>query len=268
MSSSPQRTSYSLPPSPPPLPPLTPNSRAQKIWKIFGRDTHAGRVLHQVYRLPHAPRIDYPKIKTNPNPKPLTGANVVKKNCPQKTKIEYPSPTKKEETKIAKVDLIPRRKNEKVIREEIERMKENVERPVNKGVDREKLISELQVKFKNGRGALPKKAQLPLSEPMEPGINDEDEIKQKARKKLNGKLNFLKEKKEEKIQNKTYEGNVLKSELQQMFDSIVEEMEERQNFLETLQELEEPDLKERIKKEIVERVSELQKINGMLREIK
>ena len=77
-------------------------------------------------------------------------------------KIDYPSPIKKEEKKIAKVDLIPKRKNEKVIREEIEKMKENVERPVNKGVDRERLISELQVKFKNGRGGLPKKAQLPM----------------------------------------------------------------------------------------------------------
>lgn len=266
MSSSPQRTSYSLPP-PLPLPPLTPNSKAQKIWKIFGRDTHAGRVLHQVYKLPQAPKIDYPKVKTNPNPKPLGGTNLIKKNCPQKTKIDYPSPIKKEEKKISKVDLIPKRKNEKVIREEIEKMKENVERPVNKGVDRERLISELQVKFKNGRGALPKKAQLPLSEPIESEVNEE-EIKQNAKKKLNGKLNFLKEKKEEKIPNKAYEGNELKAELQQMFDSIVEEMEERQNFLETLKDLDESELKERIKKEIVERVSELQKINGMLREIK
>lgn len=46
-------------------------------------------------------------------------------------------------------------------------------------------------------------------------------------------------------------------ELNVLFDAIVREIEERQEFLEEIEALDEPQLKERIKAEIIERVSEL-----------
>jgi hypothetical protein len=42
-----------------------------------------------------------------------------------------------------------------------------------------------------------------------------------------------------------------------LFDAIVREIEERQQFLEEIEQLEEPKLKEKIKAEIIERISEL-----------
>ena len=48
-----------------------------------------------------------------------------------------------------------------------------------------------------------------------------------------------------------------------IFDQIVGEIEERQKYLESIDHLEEPKLKEKIKREMIERVAELQKITEM-----
>ena len=248
--------------------------KARKIWKIFGRHTHAGRVLHQVYQLPRAIKIDYPK----PKPKPKTEETIqtkVLKPCPQKAKIEYPPAKVVETKKIAKVDLIPKRKNYDDIKREIDEFYSVPYIPPNKGVDRELMKDKLQKKFKNSRGALPKKAELPQlnddEENQENFDENEKEIKDQALKKINKKkfLPFLaKENKwdvEEKKENKPGDE---RAELMEMYDKIIEEMEERQNYLESIQGLDEPKIKEKIKKEIIDRVSELQKISEMLRDLR
>lgn len=48
-----------------------------------------------------------------------------------------------------------------------------------------------------------------------------------------------------------------KAELNMLFDQILQEIEERQEFLEDVQNLQEPKLKQRVKDEIIERVAEL-----------
>ena len=258
------------------LPQITPEQnqqeleeKARKIWKIFGRNTHAGRILHQVYQLPRAVKIDYPKPK--PKPKSTEETTKIKKLCPQMMKISYPPAKVVEEKKIHKVDLIPKRKNYDDIRKEIDEFYRVPVIPENKGVNRGLMIEKLQKKFKDSRGALPKKAELPqLNQNDEELPENEQEIKTQALKKINKKkyLNFMSKENKwdegEKIVEKVDE----KKELVHMYDKIVEEMEERQSFLESIQELDEPTLKEKIKKEIVERVSELQKITEMLRDLR
>ena len=149
--------------------------KARKIWKIFGRNTHAGRILHQVYQLPRAVKIDYPKPKAKP--KTEETLSKIPKPCPQKTKIEYPPAKIIEEKKIAKVDLIPKRKNYEEIRKEIDEFYRNPVIPVNKGVDRGLLIEKTQKKFKELRGGLPKKAELPQINPDLNGENIENNEK-------------------------------------------------------------------------------------------
>lgn len=85
------------------------------------------------------------------------------------------------------VDFIPKRKNESVIRKEIDAYYQhranNV--PANRGVDRAKLVKKLQENFKMQRGILPKGAELPAIE-----INskfDEDLIKENAKMKIDRK---------------------------------------------------------------------------------
>jgi hypothetical protein len=63
--------------------------------------------------------------------------------------------------KYFKVDFIPKRKPESEIRKELEELRRNPYVPLNRGVDRNNLISNLQKKFKNLRGGLPKAAELP-----------------------------------------------------------------------------------------------------------
>lgn len=53
-----------------------------------------------------------------------------------------------------------------------------------------------------------------------------------------------------------------------MFDAIVKEIEERQQYLDSIEHLDEPKLKEQIKREMIERVSELQKIGEMRKQYK
>ena len=64
------------------------------------------------------------------------------------------------------------------------------------------------------------------------------------------------QKKQDKKENK----KELKDELDDLFDQIVGEIDERQKYLESIEHLEEPKLKEKIKKEMIERIAQLQKI--------
>jgi hypothetical protein len=40
------------------------SDKTEQVWKVFGRDTEAGRLLHNLYRPAKAPKINYPKVKT------------------------------------------------------------------------------------------------------------------------------------------------------------------------------------------------------------
>ena len=55
----------------------------------------------------------------------------------------------------------------------------------------------------------------------------------------------------------------MKDELNDLFDQIVAEIDERQKYLESIEHLDEPKLKQKIKKEMIERVAELQKITEL-----
>ena len=52
-------------------------------------------------------------------------------------------------------------------------------------------------------------------------------------------------------------------ELEDLFESVVEEIEERQEHLESLGDMADKQLQERIKNEIIERIGELQKIKEL-----
>ena len=83
----------------------------------------AGRELYKMYAAGKKTKINYPKPKTA-KWDPVEAAKKPKKPCPQKTQIEYPKVTTKQELaykkhgpKFHKVDLIPKRKNYKEILE-------------------------------------------------------------------------------------------------------------------------------------------------------
>jgi len=241
------------------------------LWKIYGRESEAGKMLFKLFGKGHnAVKINYPKPKTVSKPLPCEeDPNKPKITPPQKTVISYPpvkDPSKKM-PKVHAVDLIPKRKNEVEIRKEIDDFYSKPYVPLNTGKDRKKMIANLQAKFKKQRGALPKGAELPLYEEQEGevlGELTEEELKQKALQKVPKKYltyTYDKPKDNNKKGLTKEEGD---EELDQLYAEIEQEIEERQNYLEEITHLDEPKLKEKIKKEIVERVAELQKIIQMM----
>ncbi|CAD8130843.1 unnamed protein product [Paramecium sonneborni] len=86
-----------------------------------------------------------------------------KKQCPQKTGIEYPKEEPKIKQQYFPIDFIQKRKPEAEIKKEIDKYYEGRKyfRPAIQGQDKKKLIEQLQRVFKYKRGALPKGAELP-----------------------------------------------------------------------------------------------------------
>lgn len=244
-----------------------------ELWKVFGRDTEAGKVLASLYKTGKPASISYPKPKQKKwDPKEMTEATRTIKSCPQKTKIEYPKEEPKVKApKISAVDLIPHRKAYTDIQKEMDEYYSKPDIPLNKGVNRGELVNSLQNKFKKGRGALPKGAELPVVEGanLEQTEEEAEEIKRRALAKLPQAKNMFTEKrgKAEEIdpkKDKNRAKSEIDNELDELYNQIEEEIIERQNYLEEIDHLDEPKMKEKVKAEIVTRVAELQKIIKMM----
>jgi len=234
-----------------------------ELWKVFGRESEAGKLLFSLYRNGKPPKIDYPKPKQKPKTAMSTESQRIVKPCPQKTLINYPEMPKPVEKKIHAVDLIPKRKNQVDIQKEIDDFKNNPIIPENKGKNRADMVEKLQAKFKKGRGALPKGAEMPK---LEGDVSyNEEEIKQAAMAKMGKNLIYMKpaDKKAGKETKKLTRAEE-DTELDQLYNEIENEIVERQKYLDDIDDLDEPEIKTKIKKEIVERVSELQKIIKMM----
>lgn len=243
------------------------NSENSDLWKVFGRDTEAGRALFSLYKTGKPAKINYPKPKQKKwDPKEMAETQKTFKSCPQKTKIEYPPmESKVKETKINPVDLIPHRKGYDVIQKEIEEYYSKPEIPVNKGVNRLELVNNLQKKFNKGRGALPKGAELPVTESVDLNEAEEEELKKRALAKVpQSKLMFVNKRPKTNVETGPRDKEDIQKELDELYNKVEEEIMERQKFLEEIDHLDEPKLKEKIKGEIVSRVAELQKIIKML----
>jgi len=250
---------------------LSRDIKNEDLWKIYGRESEAGKLLYKIFGK-GAPqvKINYPKPKTRPRSSQENQPPKPKVIPPSKTVIEYP-PIKKPVSypTIHPVDLIPKRKPEHEIRKEIETYYKKPYIPPNKGVNRKELVKNLQEKFKKSRGALPKGAELPelnpeLLEELEKELNEE-EIKQRALKKVPQKnLTFINKKPDENQEKKPMTKEEEDAELEALYEQVEKEIEERQQYLEEISHLDEPELKKKIKNEIVERISELEKIIKLL----
>ncbi|KAL4508190.1 hypothetical protein ABPG72_021563 [Tetrahymena utriculariae] len=234
----------------------------KNLWKTFGRECAAGRELFSLYKCHMPPKMNYPKPKQKtaeellPKPKEI-------KPCPQKTQISYPPLSYKEpKQKYFKVDFIPKRKPESEIRKELEEIARNPYVPANTGKNRKDLIEKLQQKFKYLRGGLPKGAELPLIDENKL-VQDEETIKAQAKKRIGMKNKIFTGEYEDRNDQKTVISDDPVQECNALFDQIMQEIEERQQYLDSIKDLKEPKLKTKIKKEIIERVAELQKVTEL-----
>jgi len=101
----------------------------EDLWKEFGRDTPAGRVLAGLYKVPAKARVYYPPVKTKKRPLPC---DIKPSAKPEPVAIDYPSVIKKRKSKFAPIDFVPRRKNEREIKREVDNHYASVKQPVVK----------------------------------------------------------------------------------------------------------------------------------------
>ncbi|KRX02156.1 hypothetical protein PPERSA_06351 [Pseudocohnilembus persalinus] len=232
----------------------------KNMWKTFGRETGAGKALFSLYKSNQPAKINYPKVKTKVREAEVKPV----KKCPQKTVIEYPEIKKAPKFKFHQIDFVMRRKPEWQIKMEIDKFLKQKYVPLNRGKDRQKMVKDLQKQFKDERGALPKGAELPKAGKID-DIELTEEMQQQALKRLNKKNKIYTNRTDDDDKTAT-ESNISQDPLQElnvMFKQIVSEIEERQDYLDSIKHLKEKELKDSIQKEITERVSELQKITEL-----
>lgn len=126
-----------------------------EVWKVFGRETEAGKALYRMYAAGHTKPIAYPDTISTKPWDPKEALKIDYKPCPQTTQIEYPEVFTKYQMERQKmmdnihpIDLIRKRKNRDVIQQEQKNYYAVVDIPINKAVDREDMIEKLQNKFK------------------------------------------------------------------------------------------------------------------------
>lgn len=251
--------------------------RLGELWKVFGMNTQAGKSLYKMFGNKYKQKLQYPKPKTKKwsaakAKKKTNMNNKYSKKCPQKTKIEYPPVTTKADIarrkrmkKFSKLDLLPKKKGKREIMIELEKRRKEVFIPENKGRDRIKMTEDLQDKFKYANDPIKK---FKISEKEDAKIKKA--LLARVRKEAAGNYfyTFEKETGEDKTVYDKGGPDIKNSKLRELnglFDAVCEEIEERQNYLKDIEGLDMEDTKKRVKKEIVERVSELQRINVLIK---
>jgi hypothetical protein len=207
------------------------------LWKEFGRESQAGKILFALYKAPNKPKVFYPAVKTKKKPLPIEESR--SKSAKPQPQIEYPDPIKKKTHKFHPIDFVPHKKNKKDIEMDLETEYRHIKPPPNRGVNREEMKTQLQDKFTKGTGALPKKVMLPSVSDLE--------IKPVAR-------------------TKPAPAKEVTTDLEELFNMIVREIQERTQFLQEMKDMNQitEEVEERIKGEIASRISELQKLREMM----
>lgn len=173
----------------------------ERIWKEFGKNTLAGKLLFDLYGTKFKPEdhIKYPKLSINntkdekiPEKKIVTYRNKTQQKL---SKIDYPK-NEIERPKIPKIEYITKRKNQKEIQKDLDKIKKETA-PI-KGVvvkNRKMEIEKLQDKFQfDERKIMPERARPPV-------VNIGDEMNF-----LDNKVEIKHESKYDKLKNQIYEG--------------------------------------------------------------
>ena len=177
------------------------------------------------------------------------------------------------------IDFVPRKKNEVIIKAEMS--KENKAVKPKPGVDRKRMIDDLQDRFQfQGMkdavvGIDPK---LRKRQQLEELMRKAPVTKSKRTFKIPDYASkYYEEKYGKALDPKSLEkyepsesgmtvADQQNAELEDIFDQVVDEIQERQNYLKEISEIgKSKDIEERVKAEIVARIAELQKIREMQR---
>lgn len=231
-----------------------------RVWKEFGKQTQAGKLLYDLYGVRFRPDkfVNYPKLKMKEKEEKVERAKSSSNLKQAVQKVSYPEPEiKKSKYTFHKVDFIPKRKKEEVIKKEIEGIKSNMVRELNTNravyknpqANRKLQIERLQDKFQfQERTVMPKGARLPGIKVVDTeneveNINNDDLPKAKP---VFGRHNR-------------------REELDYLYDQVMKEIDERYVYMESIKKLGK-NMDSIIMGEIKERLDELKKIQKMIDE--
>lgn len=235
-----------------------------RVWKHFGKNTNAGKLLYDLYGIKYKPEqhINYPELKKNHTIKQKVDEkeeqNKRAKSSAQNRiqMIEYPDLRKKYVSKYSKVDFIPKRKNEYLIKQEIEaekmQMIKNSQIKRNFPSNRKMEIEKLQDNFQfQERVIMPKGARLPgiKTESNQDIVNDfntDNHIESQINIKNYKKLKLDK-----------------REELNFLYNQIMKEIDERYVHMDEMKKIGK-NVDERIMGEIKERLDELKSLKNMM----
>lgn len=211
------------------------DDQLSRLWNLFGRDTEAGRALCRVYGAPTRVKINYPAVKTKKTPLPCEVKRVP--SASSKTQIEYPPVIVPKKSKYRPIDFVPHRKLQGAIQADIDQNYRDVKPVGKRGVNRQEMTSKLQEKFQFSDGILPKSVLKSAGPPIR---NPPPRPKGKPKDEIPTDKGAL-------------------------FDRIVSEIEERQAHLTHMESIGQctKALEQRVKFEIAERISDLQKLKEL-----
>ena len=236
----------------------------ERVWKHFGKNTEAGKLLYQIYGVNYKPEdhINYPKLKINKNKQNI---NLSQNNNKSKrsvtvgkvlNKISYPSINKTNVLKpVPKIDLIAKRKSKNKIQKDVAAIKEEAKKhPILNPLERNRkeIIEKLQYNFQyQEKTYLPKNARPPKIDFNDISTNIESNIEI-----LNSK-NFNK-------LNKSKACNQKECEYDKLSKAIFNEIEERYNYIKEIKEIGgDINQETKILNEIKDRLQELKTIQKL-----
>lgn len=264
-----------------------------EVWKVFGRETEAGKALWRTYAAGNKKKVNYPSVMTKPWD-PREALKIVEKPCPQQTKIEYPPTFTKQDiarnkmmSKFHKIDFVQHRKPRDEIMQELRNYYSIVDVPINRAVNRDQMIDDLQDKFRYSKPKKYNNDGSPFIKEVFLAEEEEKKIAYAAEANMRRELNkgyFGAEKpgdkpmvqikkpeitsNDELIEHNIKQSKDLVNELGDIFDQVVTEIDERQQYMMEVTAIGADDLAEKTRKEIVDRVAELQKITRLMNEEK
>jgi hypothetical protein len=241
------------------------NGDLDRVWKEFGKQTEAGKLLYELYGVRFRPDkfVKYPKLKlkskeelnSNTNKdRPKSSNNL--KNAAKK--INYPDlDGYKNIPTYNKVDFIPKRKKQNVIQQEIDDIKNAISKDYNtnvysknKLINRKMQIEKLQDNFQyQERTSMPKGARLPGLKMVSNNTTSENELKNSEQPAIKP----------------TFNKHNRREELNYLYSQIIKEIDERYSYMEEMKNLGK-NMDQVIMVEIKERIDELKKIQKMIDE--
>jgi hypothetical protein len=236
------------------------------LWKTFGMESTAGKKLFLMYNSKQnmQTKVSYPEIKARPKLPKVEAQPVVENNPTPIVVKKLNSVNSPGFARKPQIHSVARRKPLALIEQEKGEMANEPKYRPKEGKDRYRMIEELQNKQR--------KVKFPGApahdDPNRPLLDHqqmtkiEESLKAK-REKLEKRFMLAETKSSTDDKQRTPEDE--RAELNQLFDEVVAEIEDRQEYLSHLERLGRKDLQVKVKQEIVERISDLEKITKLLK---